>query len=90
MVVWASRPRNTRQYWPEAENNRKYKMVQQQKILAEADAGNTSGPHDVGRPSATPHHVVMHHVASRMYFMFFLVRIPFGDHPLKLERYRED
>ena len=49
-------------------------MGQKQKIHAEANAENTSGPHDVARPSAAPHHmvgiasggrhhVVIHHVA---------------------------
>jgi len=33
-------------------------MGPKQKTQAEANAENTSGPHDVGRPSAAPHHVV--------------------------------
>ena len=48
-------------------------MGAKQKIQAEANAENTSGPHDVGWPSAAPHprvvaasggrhHVVSHHV----------------------------
>ena len=38
--------------------SRKYNMVQKQKIHAEANPENTSGPHDVGRPSAGLHHMV--------------------------------
>jgi len=49
-------------------------MGQKQKTHAEANAEKTTGPHDVGRPSAAPHHmvaassvghyhVVIHHVA---------------------------
>ena len=33
-------------------------MGQKQKIHAEANTENTSGSHDVGRPSAAPHHMV--------------------------------
>ena len=52
-------------------------MGQKQEIHAEANAEHTSGPHDVGRPLAAPHHmaaaaggrqtVLIHHV-TRWYF----------------------
>jgi len=38
--------------------SRKYNMGPIQRIQAEANAENSSGPHDVGRPSAAPHHVL--------------------------------
>jgi len=52
---------------PKTENaiwaqNRKYKTGQKQKIHAEANAENTSGPHDVGPHDVGRHHVVIHHV----------------------------
>jgi len=66
-------------YAPKAEHiiwskSRKYNMSQTHKIHAEANAENTSGPHDVGRASVAPHkmvaaassghhHEVIHHVA---------------------------
>ena len=37
---------------------RGYNMGPQQKIQADANAENTSGPHDVRRPSAAPHLMV--------------------------------
>ena len=40
--------------------NRKYNMGPKQKIQADANAENTSGPHDVGRPSAIPDDMVDH------------------------------
>ena len=58
--------------------SRKYMMGPKQKIQAQAKVGNTSKPHDVGRPSAAPHHMVAaafggrHHVVIhyvvRQYF----------------------
>jgi len=56
-IFGPSRSRNT--IWAKS---RKYNMGQKQKIHAEAHAENISGPHDVGRPSAARHHVVIHHV----------------------------
>jgi len=38
--------------------SRKYTMGQKQEIQAEANDENITGSHDVGRPSAAPHHMV--------------------------------
>jgi len=65
--------------------SRKYNMGPELKIQAEANAENASGPHDVGRPSAAPHHMVAaasrgrHHVVilqlDRWYFQHLPPRV---------------
>jgi len=60
--------------------SRKCNMGQTQKVHAEANAKNTGGAHDVERPSATTHHVVIHNVIRWYFqhlpqhlFMFFVI-----------------
>jgi len=67
-VHWGLSTGKLKKQWILAQSAQKYNIIdaksriqnmgQKQKIHAEANAENTSGPHDVGWPSAAPHRMV--------------------------------